>query len=682
MPLKTDTQKWEASILRMDEDHFFDIIHAYFGEIETPFNKHKLLDKLSYFLLNEDTQKSIVNALSYADIRLLSTIHYLKAPTVSTIVDTFDVYLSEIKKKLINLEERLLIYRETDSENYTKVQYSINPLLLDSLLNLLGKSLFLPYEKLEKPTSIEPLLTPVFFSSFYSYISNNTDIFKKDGKCKKKITDSLFAIFPALKDNEEVIELIFDCFVNLKLIKKYENEVIIIEEHWRKFASLSHFEKLIYLCVAGIFYTEECTINPAEILSELLSNLKEGAWYDARDINIALFLIYKKHLEVSESISPNINYTFFNAFRYLSEYYNESIGILNIAEKFGLLIRKKNLLEFNEYFRNLEEDEKPLIISSTYEVTLSQNASLDNLLPILNGMKIQKSQTFATFEFSRQSCEKLFQKEMTSDVIIEKLQYVSAHPIPQNIIASIEQWYKSYKSISLYSGFVLCVDEKKRKFFEHGTPLSALVKKEISEGVYLLSSSNIKEINKQLKKTGLDFIFFNNKDYKIESDLVYNALDKEVVALEHKGKKELLARLKEFEAERLLQEEKFIEKLESEGLNEGLKDILLGRIKRRVVLTEKQLLPTTIHRIAREINAFDFLGKVKFLEEAKAQEYLLEVTTNDKKVVVGYVEELWKNFKGNTVVRLDSDAYYSIDSKYIEVSQILKIKVVVQSIFS
>ena len=71
-----------------------------------------------------------------------------------------------------------------------------------------------------------------------------------------------------------------------------------------------------------------------------------------------------------------------------------------------------------------------------------------------------------------------------------------------------------------------------------------------------------------------------------------------------------------------------------------------------------------------------------FLEEAKAQEYLLEVTTNDKKVVVGYVEELWKNFKGNTVVRLDSDAYYSIDSKYIEVSQILKIKVVVQSIFS
>ena len=50
MPQKIEIQKWEASMLSMSEDHFFDIIHAYFGEIETPFNKHKLLEKLSSFL--------------------------------------------------------------------------------------------------------------------------------------------------------------------------------------------------------------------------------------------------------------------------------------------------------------------------------------------------------------------------------------------------------------------------------------------------------------------------------------------------------------------------------------------------------------------------------------------------------------------------------------------------------
>ena len=85
----------------------------------------------------------------------------------------------------------------------------------------------------------------------------------------------------------------------------------------------------------------------------------------------------------------------------------------------------------------------------------------------------------------------------------------------------------------------------------------------------------------------------------------------------------------------------------------------------------------------REIKAFDFLGKVKFLEEAKAREYLLEITTNDKAVVIGYVTNLLRNFKDNIIVNIDDDMdYHLVRGKYIDVSQILKIKVVVQSIFS
>ena len=681
MPLKTDIKKWEASILRMDEDRFFDIIHAYFGEIETPFNKHKLIEKLSSFLLNDGVRENIVNTLSYEDIKLLSCIHCLKDPTVLTIVYVFDDYTSELKKKLINFEERLLIYRETDYKEYVDVRYSITPLLLDALLPFFGNSIFLPYEKLGKPINIQPLLTPVFFSSFYSYISNNTDVFKKDGSCKKKVADNLSAIFPELNEDEEIIELIFDCFINLKLLKKCENEVVVIEEHWKKFASLSHFEKLVYMCIAKVFYTDETAINPAEIFSELLGSLKKGAWYSEQDVNVALFLNYQRHLSVvAEPISPNIENTFFTAFRYLSGHCHNQI--LNIAKKFGLIIERMYSVTFNEYLRNIEEDKKPLLLYSTYEVTLSQNTSLDKLLPILNGMKVKKSQTFATFEFNRQTCEKLFQKEMDSDEIIESLQRASEHPIPQNIVASIEQWYKSYKSISLYSGFVLCVDEKKRKFFENGSPLSTLVKKEISEGVYLLGNSNIKEIDKQLKKAGLDFIFFNNNNYRVNLDLNFNNLKNEVEYLEIDGKDKLLDKLKKCKDERLAQEKKLIEKLEKEDLNENIKETLLGRIKRGVILDEKQLNPATIHKTPREIKAFDFLGKVKFLEEARTQGYLLEITTNDKEVVVGYVDVIWKNIKDNTVVRIDDNSSHSSNSKYIDVSQILKIKVVVQSIFS
>ena len=131
-----------------------------------------------------------------------------------------------------------------------------------------------------------------------------------------------------------------------------------------------------------------------------------------------------------------------------------------------------------------------------------------------------------------------------------------------------------------------------------------------------------------------------------------------------------------------MQEEKLIEKLEKEKINENIKDTLVGRIKRRVILNEKQLDPATVNKTVKEIRGLDFLRKVKFLEEAKLQKHLLEITTNDKDVVVGYVETVWKNFKDNTIVKIYNDMANSSKIKYIDVSQILKIKVVIQSIFS
>ena len=73
---------------------------------------------------------------------------------------------------------------------------------------------------------------------------------------------------------------------------------------------------------------------------------------------------------------------------------------------------------------------------------------------------------------------------------------------------------------------------------------------------------------------------------------------------------------------------------------------------------------------------------MKFLEEAKAKEYLLEITTNDKNVMVGYVDDIWKNIRENTFIKLDDNSSPYPKDRYIDVSQILKIKLVVQSIFS
>ena len=84
-------QQWESYMLKMQDAHFFDIIRAYTGAIKTPFNKHDLLNRLLSFLKQKDIQESIVDALSYADIKILTAIHYLK--------DTYLLFVSRGEKK-------------------------------------------------------------------------------------------------------------------------------------------------------------------------------------------------------------------------------------------------------------------------------------------------------------------------------------------------------------------------------------------------------------------------------------------------------------------------------------------------------------------------------------------------------------------------------------------------------
>lgn len=683
----TELQKWENVILKLDDSHFFGLIHAYFGAVETPFNKHNLLEKLISFLRNKSVKQKIINALVYEEIQILTIISYLKNPSLATIIHYFfDAEPKLIKMRLVNLEERLLIYKEKDEKNYNIITYSINPILEEALLPILNLPFLMPSEKLEKEVCLQTFLNPIFFLSLYSFICNTPDLFKKDGTCKKKVLESFVKIFPALKNNIAVLEELLKLFISLNLLSIYDDEVIVIEDKWKAFANLSHLEKVIYLCVGDIFneYITKFKLNVAEVLNELLGFFQKGAWYSENDVYRTLYIVYKKIMSYSDidHIYPSSNdLVFYDHINYTGNYKLISIKILDLAESFGLLLRDGTFLAFNEYFREEREDEKPLLISSTFEVTLNQNSSFAKLLPLLPSLKVIVSQTFASFEFNRLTCEKLFKAERTADEICQMLQSVSFHEIPQNVSASIRQWYESYKSISIYHGFVLCVDKKKKKFFEKNTPLSNIVKKEIAEGVYLLNLSNEKEIDKQLKKAGLDFILFDKNDNCNIEELNYFKL-KNMDMITCKNKCIIKNEARKRECEHLIEEDILLKKLSNMELDLDNKSILQDRIKRRVILVEQQLTSDAIHNKIKEIGAFDFLGKIKMLEEAKLYKNLLEITLNDNKVMRGYVSNIFKTSNGIGQVQIVDDEEYPKEKSILNVSQILKLKLVLNSIFS
>jgi hypothetical protein len=132
-----DVIAWREALTRLADQHFFDLIRMYIGAVRTPFNKQRLIEELSAFLRKPENRAAILDGLDELDIRILSAIVELPQATQQKIVSLFAPSRSfpEIYERVLNLEERLLIYRRGDTSTR---EYAINPLLSDYLAPRIG----------------------------------------------------------------------------------------------------------------------------------------------------------------------------------------------------------------------------------------------------------------------------------------------------------------------------------------------------------------------------------------------------------------------------------------------------------------------------------------------------------------------------------------------------------------
>lgn len=680
-------KQWENYMLKLQDTHFFDVIRAYTGAIKTPFNKHDLLSRLVSFLKQKEIQESIFESLSYDDVTLLTAIYYLKAPSLNTLM----YYLYPTTKKsvlahAINLQERLLIYRADASKTDSDIAmlYSINPVLQEALLPYLNIPFLIPYEEKGEKIADDSLLPPAFFSLLYSYIYNNSDMFKKEGTLKKKVYTNLINLCPAFESTPELIHEIIYTFSRLGMLNRHGSEGMLVEPQWKKFATLTHYEKLIYLTVASGFYYHLLNedLNIAEVFNELLHTLQKGAWYLDTDVYSLFYLIYKKHKGENTTVDFDRDDDWF----YCPDKYPWSIDQVSIdmiyqAERFKVLIRQGELLAVNEALFDIVEEDKPLLISNTFEVTISRNAKFSTLLHLLPGMKAGKLLTFASFEFSRITCEKLFQKNLNADDICTLLEVASPHEIPQNVRMSIQQWYESYSLVGLYFGYVLCVDEKKRQFFQKDAPLASFVKKEIAEGVYLLNAEDAKEVDAKLKKVGVDFISFVKNVKFEEIEETYSALPEIKSCVSSKHKQLIMKNISKRTNAYVKKQVAFIDKLKTLAFDKDITDALFNRIDRKVIITDAQINPDTLNNLPRKAEGMDFTGKIKVLEEAKTNRQTVAIVMNDKERIEGQVADLWKSAHGSQCVEIITE---EPGKRYrvLNVSKIQELQIIIESIFS
>ena len=187
---------WKEALLRLPSKTFFDLMRLYLGEIKTPFNKQRLVEKLTGFLSKPSTQAIIVKGIDRIDAMILAAVHILPMASKDTLL-SFLSSESAIPARLVNLEERLLLYRTdyTGNSMTTAKVYCINPLLYKAIEPLLDSTaLFLPEYTSQVQTAIMPC-DDITLIGLYTFFLKETSVLKADGTFKQRIEKQLQTVF-------------------------------------------------------------------------------------------------------------------------------------------------------------------------------------------------------------------------------------------------------------------------------------------------------------------------------------------------------------------------------------------------------------------------------------------------------------------------------------------------------
>lgn len=340
---------WRESLSVMPDHHFFEIIRMYLGEIKTPYNKQRLIEDLSVFLRRDDNRLMITKLLSKSDLELVTAIKEIPSATQEKLFSFFSTGMTyaALYEQLMNLEERLVIYRHPD-KNTGRIIFELNPMLEPALLPHLTKRNLLPAAKLAEnsaprgntPEVTPPCkLSPEFLAAAYSFLLENPELCKADGTLKKRYEAMMPEVFPAYNasntaasnevsanketsGNGSFISLIIAALENLSLIRLTDCGFSVKTKRWMQFAELDEASQYSYITAAAAGHFPRGILQGyAQLIRDVVAETPEAGFTEEVFLR-SIFL----HRETKAPVSRSLHSGRFAAILQRAES-RESLGI-------------------------------------------------------------------------------------------------------------------------------------------------------------------------------------------------------------------------------------------------------------------------------------------------------------------------------------------------------------------
>jgi len=602
------TDDWKKVMVALPDEEFFAIMRNYLGKLKTPFNKHSLINDLADFLFREETENRILSMINQEDALILTSINFLNGTDVHELHDFLgpDRSFMSIHHMLLNLEERLLIYRDAESG-----RIRISPVFENLFIKtVFDSNLLFPSTDYSEKINPDIWFTDSLVTAFISFIYKVPDIFKLDGSIKKKAYDEIKNIFPDLLISEKKgtrLELLIKSLKSLSILEDTKEEIVISEDNLIDF-SLLPIKNRYMLYAASIIQEEipkQLLIKLAEVIGRFINAIPTGKSYDLGSIKKLLIFIIKK---------SSLNYL-------------KSELILEALISMKLLILTNERYVVNPHLKEQllwkEFTEPSIIVQPSFEITVKPWLNLKDGIKFACLTEIKKFNLYPEFELNRASYTRGHDIKLHSMSILKTLEELSARPIPQNILVSVKSWEEEYNRVKIYEGIVLTVNPEKRIIIQHLQNLQSYIIKELADGIYLMDSDSIKEWKTIINNAGINVPGIQKNTAKTKESSIFKQIDflqiSETIKIPEVIPTELIKHT-EFKTE-------LTSKLDSLNLNSEEKNGFKIRIEKKLILFPDQIQHGNIRTEKTEAFGMDYIGKIRLIERAiHNKSELIEVT--------------------------------------------------------
>lgn len=583
-------EAWRSRLLRLSDSAFLDLMRNYLGKVETPYNKHDLISRLTRYLKGEDVQEAIIGAIDEEDARAITAVALLSRPTLADLSDLFPESVSflSLHEQLRNLEDRLLLFRDLDTE----VLY-LNPILEPRLAqDVLDPTLLIEVRRATGAQPPIPWVTDGLLLALVAVagVSVGPAVVKRS-LTKRELTDVCESIPALAKEEPETVTGLVRALVSLGLLEEEDGALVPNLPTLRRFGDLEHLERLALLVAALAGEPGE----PDEAVADAVVAIMEELSPDQEYKESALRVVH--HLRSRRRVS----------WESLAEHLL-TVGLLSPSKattKGGWLSPSAEIPETTG---------SPLTIQAGNEVTLATGIRFAEGLPIAVCGVLRRHDLVGTYEITRESIAMADQRGFPIQELPGILAELATRELPQSLAFNLDSWLSERTKLSLTFAAVLTVDQNRRAFLDGNEAFNDYVLSTPSPGVYLLDPRREQEWRRLLADLGFPHLprsrSAGNRYARWAKPQPTGTSSRLRRLLATPGEPRRRDRGAKSVAKRLLKE------LDNRNLSPEVAKEMALRIEKKLILFSTQLSFDIGNRDRQEARGLDYVGKVRVIEQA------------------------------------------------------------------